>query len=147
MQRASDIFGALYRSYGKMCGEESLRFQNRKCQLPRRATRRSFRVAAESLLPAGSRYVERGFRRSARKSADRKFDPKVVSDQSERISKTSTAACLSHQSCTELGLPSRTPQKDDHHLCAPPRSSSTKARDRSIPAVTPAEVKTFLSLI
>jgi hypothetical protein len=131
-QTTIDIFRVSYRSYGKMCGEGSRRFQSRKCQpLPREA-RRSFRVAGEPLLPAGSRYAAREFRRfplgicgqitrthgrPARQSADRKFALKVVCHPGEKISKTPTAARLSHQCRTELGLPSGTPQKDDHHLC------------------------------
>jgi hypothetical protein len=39
VQRKSDIFRASYRPCGKMFGEGSLRFQSRKCQPLRRATR------------------------------------------------------------------------------------------------------------
>jgi hypothetical protein len=68
------------------------------------------------LLPEYAGTIARTHGSSAGKSADRQFASKVVCDPGEKISKRSTAACLSHQSCTKLGLTSRTPQNDDHHL-------------------------------
>jgi hypothetical protein len=159
VQRTSDIFQAWYRSYEKWAAKDlcASKAANVSHFFERRGGRFQFpasRFHPQRLNIPSGRFGD--FLSDASKIArthgwTENFVPRLCATQARRPLRLRRPRAGASKVALNWDCPPGRGRKTTI-ICAickagaPPTSSSTSARDRSIPAVTPAEVKRFLSL-